>query len=134
MGNIKNIFKVLVAVMVFSNFSWCLCAVEKPEEALMVRLSKIEVKEGFLEEYKAFLEDEIKASMKLERGVLTLYAVSDKSAPNKFTILEIYANEAAYKEHIKSPHFQKYKRGTLEMVKSLELVDVIPLIPNLKIK
>lgn len=109
-------------------------AVEKSEEALMVRLSKIEVKDGFLDEYKAFLEEEIKASMKLERGVLTLYAVSDKSAPNKFAILEIYANEAAYKEHIKSPHFQKYKRGTLEMVKSLELVDVIPLIPNLKIK
>ena len=94
MVNIKNIFKVLIAVLVFSNFS--LYAVEKSEEALMVRLSKIEVKDGFLDEYKAFLEEEIKASMKLERGVLTLYAVSDKSAPNKFTILEIYANEAAY--------------------------------------
>lgn len=134
MVNIKNIFKVLIAVLIFSNFSWGVYAVEKSEEALMVRLSKIEVKDGFLDEYKAFLEEEIKASMKLERGVLTLYAVSDKSAPNKFTILEIYANEAAYKEHIKSPHFQKYKRGMLEMVKSLELVDVIPLIPNLKIK
>lgn len=95
MVNIKNIFKVLIAVLIFSNFSWGVYAVEKSEEALMVRLSKIEVKDGFLDEYKAFLEEEIKASMKLERGVLTLYAVSDKSAPNKFTILEIYANEAA---------------------------------------
>ena len=95
MVNIKNIFKVLIAVLVFSNFSWGVYAVEKSEEALMVRLSKIEVKDGFLDEYKAFLEEEIKASMKLERGVLALYAVSDKSAPNKFTILEIYANEAA---------------------------------------
>lgn len=54
MGNIKNIFKVLVAVMVFSNFSWCLCAVEKSEEALMVRLSKIEVKKGFFRGIQSF--------------------------------------------------------------------------------
>ena len=82
MVKIKNIIKVLIAVLIFSNFSWGVYAVEKSEEALMVRLSKIEVKDGFLDEYKAFLEEEIKASMKLERGVLALYAVSDNIAPN----------------------------------------------------
>lgn len=43
MVNIKNIFKVLIAVLIFSNFSWGVYAVEKSEEALMVRLSKIGV-------------------------------------------------------------------------------------------
>ena len=50
------------------------------------------------------------------------------------TILEIYADEAAYRNHIQTPHFQKYKQGTLNMVQSLELVDSTPLIPDLKIK
>lgn len=50
------------------------------------------------------------------------------------TILEIYADRTAYESHLKTPHFQKYKQGTLEMVKELELVDTTPLIPGLKIK
>ena len=39
------------------------------------------------------------------------------------TILETYASKAAYESHIASEHFQKYKQGTLHMVKSLVLSD-----------
>ena len=46
---------------------------------------------------------------------------------NQIRILEIYKNEEAYKNHIASKHFQKYKKGTLNMVKSLELVDTYQL-------
>ena len=72
--------------------------------------------------------------MSLEPGVLTLYAVAEKNNPNKVTILEIYADKDAYEKHLKTPHFKKYKQGTLSMVKNLELIDVKPLIPGLKIK
>ena len=99
-----------------------------PEKNL-VRLSKITVDPAQLERYNAFLKEEIEASMRLEPGVLTLYAVSEKEHPNKVTILEIYADQDAYKNHI-----QKYKQGTLQMVQELELVDSTPLIPGLKIK
>ncbi len=100
----------------------------------LVRLSKITVDVNRLDEYNAYLKEEIEASMRLEPGVLTLYATAEKNAPHKITILEIYADRAAYENHLKSPHFQKYKQGTLEMVKDLELVDTTPLIPGLKIK
>ena len=100
----------------------------------LVRLSKIEVDPLRLIEYNAYLKEEIEASMRLEPGVLTLYATAEKENPNKVTILEIYADEEAYRKHIQTPHFQKYKQGTLDMVKSLELVDSTPLIPGLKIK
>ena len=72
--------------------------------------------------------------MRLEPGVLTLYAVAEKEQPNKITILEIYADHDAYKKHIQTPHFQKYKQGTQNMVQKLELVDSNPLIHGLKIK
>ena len=36
--------------------------------------------------------------------------------------------------HLQTPHFRKYKQGTLSMVRELELVDVNPLLPGLKIK
>ena len=100
----------------------------------IVRLSQITVVTEQLDNYNAFLKEEIEASLRLEPGVLSLYAVSEKENPNKITILEIYQNKAAYQSHIKTPHFLKYKEGTLEMVQELELIDVNPLIPGLKIK
>lgn len=103
-------------------------------EKNMVRLSRITVDPAQLDRYNAFLKEEIEASMRLEPGVLTLYAVSEKAHPNKITILEIYADQDAYQIHIQTPHFQKYKQGTLEMVQELELIDGNPLIPGLKIK
>ena len=105
----------------------------KPSEQL-VRLSKIVVDPERLDEYNAFLKEEIEASMHLEPGVLTLYATAEKERPNRVTILEIYADEQAYRSHLQTPHFQKYKQGTLDMMESLELVDSTPLIPCLKIK
>lgn len=58
----------------------------------LVRLSKITVDPAQLEAYNAFLKEEIEASMRLEPGVLTLYATAEKDNPHKVTILEIYAD------------------------------------------
>lgn len=100
----------------------------------MVRLAKIEIDSTQLESYKTYLKEEIEASIKLEKGVLTLYAVFEINKPNHLTILEIYADKKAYEKHIQTPHFKKYKEGTKDMVKALELVEAIPLISNMKIK
>lgn len=100
----------------------------------LVRLSKIVVDPAQLDTYNAFLKEEIEASMRLEPGVLALYTTAEKDAPHKVTILEIYADRSAYESHLKTAHFVKYKQGTLSMVKELELVDVDPLIPGLRMK
>jgi len=100
----------------------------------MVRLAKLEIDSSRLQDYKAALKEEIETSVRLEPGVLTLYAVQEKNNPNRMTILEIYADTDAYKIHLQTPHFKKYKTITKDMVKSLELVETIPLIPDMKIK
>ena len=100
----------------------------------MVRLAKIVVDSTLLENYKTMLKEEIETSVRVEPGVLTLYAVSEKDHPTHITILEIYADTSAYKAHLQTPHFIKYKTGTKNMVKSLELVSAIPLVPGTKIK
>ncbi|HEX8041945.1 MAG TPA: antibiotic biosynthesis monooxygenase [Chryseosolibacter sp.] len=104
------------------------------DDRQMVRLARLVIDSTHLRSYQAFLKEEIEMSVKLEPGVLTLYAVSEKSRPTHITILEIYANEDAYKKHIQTPHFQKYKNGTKHMVKSLALVETTPLVPQMKIK
>ncbi|WP_372978719.1 putative quinol monooxygenase [Mucilaginibacter sp.] len=90
----------------------------------MVRLAKIQVDPGYLEQYNAALKEQMSTAVKLEPGVLTYYAVADKNNRAHITILEIYADTAAYQSHIQTPHFKKYKATVQNMVKSLELVDV----------
>lgn len=90
----------------------------------MVRLAKITVDPAQLAEYNAALKLQMTTAVKLEPGVLTYYAVADKKEPSHITILEIYADIAAYQAHILTPHFKKYKATVQNMVKSLELVDV----------
>lgn len=100
----------------------------------MVRIARLVIDSTQLDQYNTFLKEEIETSVKVEPGVLTLYAVAEKNKPTHITILEIYANVDAYKKHIQTPHFLKYKNGTKDMVLSLELVETIPLIPEMKIK
>jgi quinol monooxygenase YgiN len=90
----------------------------------MVRLAKIQVDPLQLEKYNAALKIQMATAVRAEPGVLTYYAVADKRDPSSITILEIYADSAAYKSHIETPHFKKYKATVQHMVKSLELVDV----------
>ena len=96
----------------------------------IVRLSKIKVNPEYLDEYMKFAAEVGTVSLKTEPGVLTMYAVADKNDPSNITILETYASQEAYRDHIASAHFQKYKQGTLHMVDSLVLDDVTPLNTN----
>ena len=124
----KSLF---ISLLLMSLFSTKMHAQDKKP---MVRLAKLVIDGTQLDRYKAILKEEIDASVRLEPGVRTLYAVSEKEKPTHFTILEIYADSAAYRAHIQTPHFLKYKNGTTNMVKSLELVEADPLVPGMKIK
>lgn len=90
----------------------------------MVRLSEIEIDPAYLEEYKTILKEESAASVKLEPGVIAIFPMYRKDSPTSVRILEMYASKAAYEQHLKTSHFQKYKTTTLKMVKSLKLVDM----------
>jgi 4-carboxymuconolactone decarboxylase len=127
----KSTIKLALILSLMVMFS---CNISAQNKNQMVRLAKLVIDSAQLENYKVFAKEEIEASMRLEPGVITLYAVSEKDRPTHITILEIYADSAAYKSHIQSPHFLKYKNGTKDMVKSLELIETVPLVPGMKIK
>ena len=100
----------------------------------VVRLAELHIDPSQLEEYKSTLRDEIEASIRLEPGVLTLYALSVKGDPAQIRIFEMYADAAAYEAHLQTPHFKKYKTGTQGMVKSLVLVETDPILLGAKTK
>src|SRR5918993_4719374 len=115
----------------------CLCcgcrrAPAEPGQDRMVRLAELEIDPAQLDNYKAALKEEIEASIRLEPGVLTLFAVSVKDRPTQIRIFETYADVAAYQAHLETPHFRKYKTGTQHMVKSLTLVETVPILLGAK--
>ncbi len=94
------------------------------QQKQMVRLAKIQVDPTQLKAYNLALKEQMAAAIHSEPGVLAYYAVAEKTNPSHITILEIYADMAAYKKHIETAHFLKYKNTVKNMVKSLELTDV----------
>ena len=110
-----------------------MCAKQSMTADGIVRLSKIEVYPQYLDEYMQYAVEVGEISLRTEPGVLTMYAVQDKENPTLVTILETYVSQEAYRSHVASAHFQKYKQGTLHMVKSLQLCDQTPLNPANKI-
>jgi len=93
-------------------------------DKMMIRISEIEIELEYLDEYLLILKEESKASVELEPGVISIYPMYQKEKPNEIRILEIYADRKAYESHLETPHFKQYKTTTLEMVKSLKLVDM----------
>ncbi len=99
-----------------------------------VRVAEIEIDPVQLEVYKAAAKEIIEDSVRLEPGVLALYSVSDKDNPAHVTVFEIYADKDAYKTHLETAHFKKYKAATQDMVISLKLRDIVPIALSAKSK
>ena len=97
------------------------------DKNLVVRIAKLQIEPAQLENYKAALKEHAETAVRIEPGVITLYAVYEKDNPTHVTVFEIYANKEAYQSHLKTPHFLKYKSTTKEMVKALELIETVPI-------
>jgi quinol monooxygenase YgiN len=99
-----------------------------------VQVAEIEIDPVQLENYKAAVREQIETAIRVEPGVLVLYAVSEKDNPTHIRVFEIYRDTDAYKSHLESAHFKKYKTTTEKMVKSLKLVQTTPIMLGAKAK
>lgn len=123
-------------MILWKNAKWLLEQTgEKPVAAIatanmIVRIAEIEVYPQYMKEYLAFANEVDRLSIECEPGVICLYPMQSAEDSCQIRILEIYASDEAYQQHLKTPHFQKYKQGTLHMVKDLKLPTMKPLDPE----
>ena len=110
------------------------CAAAEPIGVQIVRIAELEVDPAQLDAYKLALKEEIGTSIRIEPGVLTLYAVSLKEHPEQIRLFERYRDFAAYQSHLQSAHFKTYKSRTQQMVKSLRLLETEPILLGSKAK
>ena len=121
--------KLRLSLWALTAYVLCACGTSSAQKTAgpLVRIAELEIDPAQLEAYKAALGEEIETSIRLEPGVLALYAVSLKEHPNQIRIFETYADKDAYESHLKTPHFTKYKTGTQRMIKALKLVETDPI-------
>ena len=111
-------------------FALVLSATAMAQDSMIVRLAEIEVYPEYLKEYLTFANEVDRLSVEREPGVVCLFPMQSAEDSTQIRILEIYASEEAYQHHINTEHFQKYKQGTMHMVKSLKLPTMQPLDPE----
>jgi quinol monooxygenase YgiN len=128
----RKILPLGAFLLAFSLLAMCQPADAQQSQARLVRLAELDIDPTQLESYKSALKEEIEASIRLESGVLTLYAVAHKDNPTRISILETYADSASYNVHLQTPHFKKYKAATQNMIRSLKLIETEPIILGAK--
>ena len=99
----------------------------KGSENMQVRIAELEIHPEWLDAYLEAAGTIGAESVAKEPGVICIFPMQMKESPTSIRIVEIYRSEEAYKEHLATPHFRKYKEGTPHMIKSLELVPMRPL-------
>ncbi|AQT89173.1 antibiotic biosynthesis monooxygenase [Enterobacter roggenkampii] len=97
-----------------------------PDERTINNLVIVEVKPEFQTEFKNIVLPEMAESLKVEKGVLAMYAATDSQTPNRWYFYEIYASEEAYQLHRQTPHFRDYLRQTVHMSASKNAIPVKP--------
>ena len=105
---------------------WVSSGEARASTARVVRIAELEIDPAHMDAYQVAVKEEMEISVRVEPGVLAIYAVAEKDAPTKLQFFEIYADEAAYRSHIVSPHFRKYFETTKNMIVSRKLIDTVP--------
>ena len=86
----------------------------------------VEVKPEYNEQFKAVIVAEMAQSLKVETGVIAMYAATEQDNPHKWIFFEIYADNSAYEHHRQTPHFNDYIQQTSAMLQNKDYVDVRP--------
>src|SRR3954470_2898505 len=101
----SNALQILgVSVLMLSMFA----TASAQETKQIVQLAKLEIDSAQLDAYTAALKQGVETALRVEPGVLSLTAMAEKENPTHITLVEVYADDAAYQAHLQSPHFLKY--------------------------
>ncbi|EFL5721827.1 TPA: antibiotic biosynthesis monooxygenase [Escherichia coli] len=97
-----------------------------PNERTINNLVIVEIKPEFQSEFRNIVLPEMVESLKVEKGVLAMYAGTDSETPKRWYFYEIYASEEDYQLHRQTLHFLDYLRQTAHMSTSKDAIPVKP--------
>jgi quinol monooxygenase YgiN len=101
-------------------------ALAQDKKPPVVRIADLDIDPAQLDSYTAIVREEMETSVRVEPGVIAIYAVADKERPSRLRFFEIYVDDEAYRAHIASPHFRTYFEATKSMILDRQLIEAIP--------
>ena len=110
----------------------CLCASANAQPTPFVRLAELDIDAAQLEAFKVAANEHIEATIRDESGVLAFHAVAEKDTPTRIRVFEMYADANAYRAHLETPHFQKFRTATDKMVTGRKVFDTVPILLGAK--
>ncbi|HEU5137219.1 MAG TPA: putative quinol monooxygenase [Steroidobacteraceae bacterium] len=118
--------RLLLAANATGLLLWSYAFSKSTPNDVVVRMAQLEIDPARLEDYKRAVREEMQDAVRLEPGVLAIYAVAEKENPARLHFFEIYTSEAAYASHRETPHFRKYLALTRPMIRDRKLIEAIP--------
>jgi quinol monooxygenase YgiN len=101
-------------------------AVAEEPRAPYVRIAELEIAPAQLESYKAAVKEAMEASVRVESGVMAIYAVAEKDIPSRLRLFEMHADEAAYKAQ-RDGTLQDIRGRYKGMIISRRVIEAVPI-------
>jgi quinol monooxygenase YgiN len=99
-----------------------------------IRIAELEIDPAQLDSFNLAVKESIETAIRVEPGVLVLYAVFEKDNPTRVRVFEVYTDADAYKTHLETPHFRKFRAVTEKIVVSRKLLDVVPIVLGAQVR
>ena len=76
-----------IVALPLASLAWGDAGADEPPAGVVVRIAELEIDPAQLESYEAAVKEEMEAAVRLEPGVLAIYAVAEKDHPTQPAIL-----------------------------------------------
>jgi quinol monooxygenase YgiN len=90
------------------------------------RWSELEVDSAHMDRFRELANDNVRETRRAELGVLAFHWAAMKNHPSRIRVLEIYTDESAYKAHLESAHYQRFRDSSRSLLKGHSLHEAIP--------
>jgi len=79
---------------------------------MRILVVKFQLKPEFREQFLQVAQDDARGANHDEPGCLRFDVIRDEADPNRIFFYEVYKDEAAFQEHLKTPHYLRYRNTT----------------------
>jgi (4S)-4-hydroxy-5-phosphonooxypentane-2,3-dione isomerase len=84
--------------------------------ALFVLIAELQVKPEAVEKFIPLIMANANTSVHVEKGCMQFDVTQQIDDPTKFSLYEIYSDQAAFELHSKTPHYQDFAAKTKDMI------------------
>ena len=91
-----------------------------------LRWSELEIDPARLDIFKILAEENVREARRTEPGVIAFHWASERDRPTLVRVFEAYADANAYQAHLQSPHFQKFRAASGDLVTGRKLFEAVP--------